>query len=163
MSFVFTKSNKQRLNPCLGCGLTTTLVSLIGQAGPADQAVATAVSYLFRSLGSVLCLSVGSTVFQATLRRRLSSTLEGADVDEVRASSAPSPARRLHRLTDLHQDRPSRARSIELHRRTRPAHPRSGTRSLRAVVAKNIRLLHLLVRNGLHVLGLGPREAVGLA
>ncbi|KZV76626.1 MFS general substrate transporter [Peniophora sp. CONT] len=66
-----------------GCGLTTTLVSLIAQAGSADQAVATAVSYLFRSLGSVLCLSVGSTIFQATLRRKLHATLEGADVDEI--------------------------------------------------------------------------------
>ncbi|KAI0037157.1 major facilitator superfamily domain-containing protein [Vararia minispora EC-137] len=66
-----------------GCGLTTTLVSLIAQAGPADQAVATAVSYLFRSLGSVLCLSVGSTVFQSTLRSTLLRTLHRVDVDEI--------------------------------------------------------------------------------
>lgn len=162
-----------------GCGLTTTLVALIAQAGSADQAVATAgkstavispgsifdlqtVSYLFRSLGSVLCLSVSSTIFQATLRRKLHATLEGADVDEVRAFSAPS-LRRLRRLRNLClQDRAQSPRSVKLHRRARAAHPRRGTRSIRAVVAQNIRLLHLLIRNVVPLLDLDSREAVGI-
>lgn len=96
--------------PITGCGLTTTLVSLIAQAGPTDQAVATAVSYLFRSLGSVLCLSVGSTIFQATLRSKLRSALEGADVDEVRVFGLCSEPH----LTNL-ADHPSRSGGTQLY------------------------------------------------
>ncbi|KAA1473601.1 MFS general substrate transporter [Dentipellis sp. KUC8613] len=66
-----------------GSGITTTLIALIAHAGPADQAVATAVSYLFRSLGSVVGLAVSSTLFQDTLRRYLRSRLEGQDVEEI--------------------------------------------------------------------------------
>lgn len=86
-----------------GAGITTTLIALIANAGPADQAIATAgqpfyytsqyqsdrysvVSYLFRSLGSVVGLSVGTTLTQATLRKQLHERLSGADVDEVRDS-----------------------------------------------------------------------------
>jgi hypothetical protein len=42
------------------------------------------VSYLFRSLGSVIALSIGSTLFQDTLRGSLRSHLSGVDADEVR-------------------------------------------------------------------------------
>jgi hypothetical protein len=42
-----------------------------------------AVSYLFRSLGSVIGLSVGSTLIQGTLLSALHRKLTGADVDEV--------------------------------------------------------------------------------
>ncbi|KAL6301227.1 MFS general substrate transporter [Sparassis latifolia] len=69
---------------CLaGASLTTTLIALIANAGPADQAVATAVSYLFRSLGSVVFLSLGTTLSQEVLRARLRAGLSGADVDEI--------------------------------------------------------------------------------
>ncbi|GBE88178.1 Vacuolar membrane amino acid uptake transporter fnx2 [Sparassis crispa] len=66
-----------------GASLTTTLIALIANAGPADQAVATAVSYLFRSLGSVVFLSLGTTLSQEVLRARLRAGLSGADVDEI--------------------------------------------------------------------------------
>ncbi len=68
-----------------GCGITTSLISLIANAGNADQAIATAVSYLFRSLGSVVGLSIGSTLVQDTLRSALRKRLTGsdADIDEV--------------------------------------------------------------------------------
>ncbi|KAI0311219.1 MFS general substrate transporter [Amylostereum chailletii] len=66
-----------------GGGITTTLISLIAQAGPQDQAIATAVSYLFRSLGSVIGLSVGSTIFQESLRHYLHERLVGHDVEEI--------------------------------------------------------------------------------
>ncbi|KAF8918684.1 MFS general substrate transporter [Mucidula mucida] len=58
-----------------GCGITTSLISLIANAGNADQAIATAVSYLFRSLGSVVGLSIGSTL------KRLTGS--DADIDEI--------------------------------------------------------------------------------
>jgi hypothetical protein len=51
-----------------------------------------AVSYLFRSLGSVVGLSVGATLVQGTLRSSLQRKLSGQDVDEVSPTS-------LHFLT----------------------------------------------------------------
>ncbi|KAK0451362.1 major facilitator superfamily domain-containing protein [Desarmillaria tabescens] len=64
-----------------GGGITTSLISLIANTGHADQAVATAVSYLFRSLGSVVGLSVRSTLVQGTLHTVLKRELAGEDVD----------------------------------------------------------------------------------
>ncbi|KAI0088770.1 MFS general substrate transporter [Irpex rosettiformis] len=67
----------------IGAAITTTLISLIANAGPVDQAIATAVSYLFRSLGTVVWLSVGTTLMQDTLRHLLYERLTGEDVDEI--------------------------------------------------------------------------------
>lgn len=85
-----------------GAGITTSLISLIANAGPEDQAIATAgeycvkpcllqlthsiVSYLFRSLGSVVGISMGSTIVQMSLRSTLIKRLSGQDVEEVRRS-----------------------------------------------------------------------------
>ncbi|KAF8811625.1 member of the major facilitator superfamily [Phlegmacium glaucopus] len=66
-----------------GNGVTSSLISLIANAGQEDQAIATAVSYLFRSLGSVIGLSVGSTLVQGTLRSALHRKLSGANVEEI--------------------------------------------------------------------------------
>ncbi|KAJ8090740.1 hypothetical protein PM082_018306 [Marasmius tenuissimus] len=66
-----------------GGGITTSLIALISNAGKEDQAIATAVSYLFRSLGAVVGLSVGSTVLQGTLRTALRRLLTGHDIDEI--------------------------------------------------------------------------------
>ncbi|KAF9255596.1 MFS general substrate transporter [Marasmius fiardii PR-910] len=68
-----------------GSAITTSLIALISNAGKEDQAIATGVAFLFRSLGSVVGLSIGGTVLQETLRtvlrRRL--TREDGDVDEI--------------------------------------------------------------------------------
>ncbi|TRM55772.1 hypothetical protein BD626DRAFT_522405 [Schizophyllum amplum] len=84
-----------------GCGVTTSLISLIANAGPADQAIATAGaclhsfsrripltpsfpgSYLFRSLGQVTGLAIASTILQDVLRKTLHEKLHGQDVDEI--------------------------------------------------------------------------------
>ncbi|KAH7871339.1 MFS general substrate transporter [Lentinula edodes] len=66
-----------------GVSITTSLVALIANAGPADQAAATAASYLFRSLGIVVGLSVASSLVQVTLRKELRRHLEGHDIDEI--------------------------------------------------------------------------------
>ncbi|KAG6809847.1 hypothetical protein H0H92_014506 [Tricholoma furcatifolium] len=66
-----------------GIGITTSLVALIANAGPEDQAIVTAVSYLFRSLGSVVGVSVGSTIVQETLRTYLRRRLSGDNVEEI--------------------------------------------------------------------------------
>ncbi|KAK1221188.1 hypothetical protein PQX77_016000 [Marasmius sp. AFHP31] len=63
--------------------VTTSLVALISNAGKEDQAIATAVSYLFRSLGAVVGISVGSTILQDTLRSILRHRLTGHDVNEI--------------------------------------------------------------------------------
>ncbi|KAF2192263.1 MFS general substrate transporter [Zopfia rhizophila CBS 207.26] len=60
-----------------GIGVTTTLIGLIANASHKDQAVATACSYLFRSLGSVFGISMCATAFNQTLKKTLSSTLNG--------------------------------------------------------------------------------------
>lgn len=67
-----------------GMGVTTTLIALIANADPKDQAIATACSYLFRSLGSVIGLSMAATVVQQSLRTQLRARLDnGGDVDRV--------------------------------------------------------------------------------
>ncbi|PUU81009.1 major facilitator superfamily domain-containing protein [Tuber borchii] len=72
---------------CMGFGsgmaVTSTLIALIAAAGHEDQAVATAVSYLFRALGQVMGVSVSSMLVQGSLRRELTRVLDGADADEI--------------------------------------------------------------------------------
>jgi len=86
-----------------GGGITTTVVSLMTNVNKSDQAVVTGgailiifalvlglserrdtVSYFFRSLGSVIGLSLGSTFLQSTLRSTLQHTVQGKNADEVR-------------------------------------------------------------------------------
>ncbi|KAE9396444.1 MFS general substrate transporter [Gymnopus androsaceus JB14] len=67
----------------IGGGITTSLISLISNAGQKDQAIATAVSYLFRSLGSVVGLSISSTILQDVLRSMLRHRLTRHDIDEI--------------------------------------------------------------------------------
>lgn len=67
-----------------GIGVTTSLVALIANAAQEDQAVATACSYLFRSLGSVVGVSLTATVVQQALRVKLEESLKGErDAGEV--------------------------------------------------------------------------------
>ena len=68
----------------LGIGVTTTLIGLIANAAPEDQAIATACSYLFRSLGSVVILSLSASIIQQSLRDQLWDNLSsGKDVEEI--------------------------------------------------------------------------------
>ncbi|KAL3426005.1 multidrug resistance protein fnx1 (MFS multidrug transporter) [Phlyctema vagabunda] len=67
-----------------GVTITTTLINVIANAAAKDQAVATACTYLFRSLGSVVGISLGGTVVQQTLRSELSRSLKsGHRADEI--------------------------------------------------------------------------------
>lgn len=69
---------------CTGIGTTTTLIGLIANAAPEDQAIATACSYLFRSLGSVVILSLTASVVQQSLRDQLREHLNsGKDAEEI--------------------------------------------------------------------------------
>lgn len=66
-----------------GIGITTTLIGLIANAAPEDQAIATACSYLFRSLGSVVVLSLSASIIQQSLRDQLRGHLSGKDAGEI--------------------------------------------------------------------------------
>lgn len=67
-----------------GIGVTTTLIALISNAEPADQAIVTACSYLFRSLGSVIGLSLSATIVQQSLRTQLRQRLgNGKEADKI--------------------------------------------------------------------------------
>lgn len=67
-----------------GIGVTSTLIGMIANAKPEDQAIATACSYLFRSLGSTIGVSISATVFQQSLRMKLKSSLgSGKESDEI--------------------------------------------------------------------------------
>ena len=67
-----------------GIGVTTSLIGLIANAAAEDQAVATACSYLFRSLGSVIGLALSATVVQQSLKTQLQHRLKsGSDADKI--------------------------------------------------------------------------------
>ncbi|KAL1297867.1 hypothetical protein AAFC00_006390 [Neodothiora populina] len=59
-----------------GIGVTSTLIGLIANSSREDQAVATACSYLFRSLGSVFGVSMSATVANQSLRDSLKESLK---------------------------------------------------------------------------------------
>lgn len=72
------------LNIGSGTGVTSTLIALISNVTSAEQAVVTALSYLFRSLGSVLGLSMSAVLLQTGLKRRLLRQLgDGSEVDDI--------------------------------------------------------------------------------
>jgi len=63
---------------------TTTLINVIANADPKDQAIATACTYLFRSLGSVVGVSLAATVVQQSLRTQLRASLNnGKEADKI--------------------------------------------------------------------------------
>ncbi|KAL8832639.1 MAG: hypothetical protein Q9170_004799 [Blastenia crenularia] len=67
-----------------GIGVTSSLIGLISNAAQVDQAVATACSYLFRTMGSVVGLALSATVVQQSLRNQLQDRLEsGKDAEEI--------------------------------------------------------------------------------
>ncbi|KAI0180943.1 MFS general substrate transporter [Hypoxylon sp. FL1284] len=62
-----------------GISITSTLIAIIANAAPEDTAVAIACSYLFRSLGTTLGISVSTAVLQQALRTGLAGALGGGD------------------------------------------------------------------------------------
>ncbi|TGJ80592.1 hypothetical protein E0Z10_g8186 [Xylaria hypoxylon] len=59
--------------------ITTTLIAIIANAAPEDTAVAIACSYLFRSLGTTIGISISTATLQQMLRVNLAQNLGGAD------------------------------------------------------------------------------------
>lgn len=69
-----------------GVGVTSTLIGLIANATHDDQAVATACSYLFRSLGSVFGVSMSATVANQALRNNLANEIPKLGLPEKQAN-----------------------------------------------------------------------------
>ncbi|KND95212.1 Vacuolar membrane amino acid uptake transporter fnx2 [Tolypocladium ophioglossoides CBS 100239] len=59
--------------------ITTTLIGLLANAATKDTAVVVACSYLFRSLGSSIGISISSAVLQQMLRAQLAARLPNGD------------------------------------------------------------------------------------
>lgn len=86
-----------------GNGITTTLIGVIANASHEDQAVATACSYLFRSLGSVFGVSMSATVANQALRRSLATKLPALGLPEDEAYEIANQVRQsLSYLKRLH-------------------------------------------------------------
>ncbi len=64
-------------------GVTTSLIGLLANATVEDTAVVVACSYLFRSLGSSIGISISSAVLQQVLRGELDRRLVGDDAREI--------------------------------------------------------------------------------
>ncbi|KAI0423494.1 MFS multidrug transporter [Xylaria sp. FL1042] len=59
--------------------ITSTLIAMIANSAPEDVAVAIACSYLFRSLGTTIGISIATATLQQMLRVNLAEKLGGAD------------------------------------------------------------------------------------
>lgn len=68
-----------------GVGSTCALIALIANASRDDQAVATACSYLFRSLGSVFGISMSATLANQALRKNLALELPSLGMSKEEA------------------------------------------------------------------------------
>ena len=72
------------LGLAFGLSLTSTLIGLIANVSHEDQATATACSYLSRSLGSVVGVSLASTIVQQSLRLQLQGYLNrGKETENI--------------------------------------------------------------------------------
>ncbi|KAI2637369.1 major facilitator superfamily domain-containing protein [Xylaria nigripes] len=59
--------------------INSTLISIIANAAPEDSAIAIGCSYLFRSLGTTIGISITTGILQQMLRVNLTERLGGAD------------------------------------------------------------------------------------
>ncbi|KIM27604.1 hypothetical protein M408DRAFT_167506 [Serendipita vermifera MAFF 305830] len=63
--------------------LTSTLIAIIACVAREDMAVATGITYLFRTTGQVLGVSLSGTIFQAVLVSKLRETMPGPNSDKT--------------------------------------------------------------------------------
>ena len=82
------------------------------------------VSYLFRSLGTVVWLSLSTTIMQDTLRHFLYKRLSGENVEEVSIRRGALPFKSESEST--YPDHSTCSRIPYLHRRARTAHQSQG-------------------------------------
>lgn len=63
--------------------LTSTLIAIIACVSRDDMAIATGITYLFRTTGQVLGVSLSGTLFQAILMKQLRERMPGPDASNV--------------------------------------------------------------------------------
>ncbi|CCM01688.1 uncharacterized protein FIBRA_03752 [Fibroporia radiculosa] len=63
--------------------ITTTLIAMIASVAKEDLAVATGITYLFRTTGQVLGVSLSGALLQAVLHRKLRERITGPDAIEI--------------------------------------------------------------------------------
>ncbi|KAF8639934.1 hypothetical protein AX17_001184 [Amanita inopinata Kibby_2008] len=63
--------------------ITSTLIAMIAGVYKEDMAVATGITYLFRTTGQVLGVSLSGTLLQAVLIKKLQQRIKGPDAAEV--------------------------------------------------------------------------------
>ncbi|KAH9999404.1 major facilitator superfamily domain-containing protein [Russula vinacea] len=63
--------------------ITTTLIALIACVSKADVAVATGMTYLFRTTGQVLGVSLSGALLQAVLQSKLRQRIQGPNAEEL--------------------------------------------------------------------------------
>lgn len=71
--------NRYLANHTPNIAITSSLVALLSNASQEDTAVVIACSYLFRSLGSAIGVSIASAILQQVLRQQLASRLGSGD------------------------------------------------------------------------------------
>lgn len=75
--------------------ITTTLIAMIAGVYKEDMAVATGITYLFRTTGQVLGVSLSGAVLQSILLRKLRQRITGPDsleiIEEIRHSISSIP------------------------------------------------------------------------
>ena len=67
----------------MGILITTTLIAMLSTIASSEMATITSMSYLFRSAGGVIGISVTSAVFQAVVKRILAEKITGPDAEKV--------------------------------------------------------------------------------
>ncbi|KAK8866078.1 hypothetical protein IAR55_001229 [Kwoniella newhampshirensis] len=79
-------TNMSFMSLSMGAVTTLTIVGLIADVGPEHVAVATSLSYVFRTIGQVLGVALSGALTQAVLERELESRITGPNADEIIAS-----------------------------------------------------------------------------
>jgi len=75
--------------------ITTTLIAMIASVAKEDLAVATGITYLFRTAGQVLGVSLSGALLQAVLAAKLRERIQGPDafdiIESIRHSTSIIP------------------------------------------------------------------------
>ncbi|KIR59281.1 multidrug resistance protein fnx1 [Cryptococcus bacillisporus CA1873] len=76
----------------MGAVTTLTIVALIADVGPEHVAIATSLSYVFRTIGQVLGVALSGALTQAVLTGELKKRIQGPNAEEIIASIRESSA-----------------------------------------------------------------------
>ncbi|KAL6299123.1 vacuolar amino acid permease [Sparassis latifolia] len=81
--------------------ITTTLIAMIASVSREDVAVATGITYLFRTTGQVLGVSLSGALLQSILTKKLRERIHGPDAMEVRLQAIGTTIHSTSIIPDL--------------------------------------------------------------